>query len=98
MDEKRLSKKWDVKVYCHGGCTIMCMYTHLAPVVKLKPEFILLHVGTNHCINKTSDEVLNELNKLTEYVREILPTSKVIISLPTMRTDCNQANQIIKKF
>ena len=45
MDEKRLSKMLDVKVHCHGGCMVKCMYTHSAPVVKLKPEFILLHVA-----------------------------------------------------
>ena len=66
-------KTWDVKVHCHGGCTIKCMYTHLAPVVKLKPEFILLHVGTNDCSNKTSDEVMNEL---TEYVTEYCQPQK----------------------
>ena len=98
MDEKRLSKKLDVKVHCHGGCTVTCMYTHLAPVVKLKPKFILLHIGTNDCVDKTSDEVLYEINQLTGYINEILPTSKVIVSLPTMRTDCKRTNQIIKNF
>ena len=98
MDEKSLSKKFDMKVHCHGGCTVKCMYAHLAPVVKSKPELILLHVGTNDCDIKTSDVVLYELTKLTDYNREILPTSEVIISLPTMRTDSKRTNQTIKNF
>ena len=54
IDENRLSRIFDVKVRCHGGCTIKCMYTHLPEMFKLKPYFILLSVGSNDCAsNKT---------------------------------------------
>ena len=58
MEEGRLSKTYDIKVRCHGGCTIKCMYSHLPSIVKLKPEYIILHIGTNDCTSKTSDVVL----------------------------------------
>ena len=62
MDEKRLStNSMDVKVRSHGGCKIRCMYTHLPEIFKDKPEYILFHIGTNDCSEKTSDEVLQEL-------------------------------------
>ena len=65
MDEKKLSKKLEVEVHSHGGCTVMCMYTYLTSVVQIT----------------VTDEVLNELHKLIEYIREIFPTLKGIVSL-----------------
>ena len=41
MEEGRLSKKYDVKVRCHGGCTIECMYSHSPSMITLKPENII---------------------------------------------------------
>ena len=87
IDETRLSKKCDVMVRCHGGCTIQCMYTHLADIIEAKPDYIMLHIGTNNCTNKTSDEVIRELNKLTECIKCVLPKTELIISLPTVRLD-----------
>ena len=99
MDEVRLSRgNIKVKVRCHGGCTIKCMYSHLPSMINLKPEYIMLHIGTNDCTSKTSDEVLKELIKLTEHIKYMLPSSSLIISLPTVRADNITANQIIKNF
>ena len=97
MDEKRLSRhNMDVKVRCHGGCTVKCMYTHLPEMFDLKPDYILLHIGSNDCTHKTSDEVLREMRKLIEYIEKTLPLSKIIVSLPIIRADSNRANTIQK--
>ena len=77
MEEGRLSKMYDVKVRCHSGCTIECMYSHLPSMIKLKPECIILHIGTNDCTNKTSDEVVKELVTITEYIKYVLPSSSL---------------------
>ena len=95
MDEKRLStNSMDVKVRSHGGCKIRCMYTHLPEIFKDKPEYILFHIGTNDCSEKTSDEVLRELKRLTDYVKKVYPTTIIIISLPTVRTDNTRSRTI----
>ena len=98
IDETRLSKHFDVKVRCHGGCTIKCMYTHLPDMFKLKPEYVILHIGSNDCPNKTSDEIIRELNNLIAYIKRTLPSSKITYSLPTVRTDCSKAEAIRKNF
>ena len=98
IDNKRVSRNLDVKIDCHGGCTIKCMYSHLTSVYRCKPDYILLHVGTNDCTSKTSCEVLKELVTLKEHIEVILPESKVIISLPTMRSDSNTADVIIRNL
>ena len=97
MDEKRLSThNVNVKVRCHGGCTVACMYTHLPELFKLKPDYILLHIGSNDCTTKTSDVILQEIKNLTGYITKSLPCCKIIISLPIVRTDSSRATQIQK--
>ena len=96
IDQGRLSHKFDVRVKCQ--CTINKMYTNLPEIICLKPEYIMFHLGTNDCKSKTSDEVLNELNKLVEVVHRLLPESKIITSQPINRFDSMTANQIIKNL
>ena len=99
MDEKRLSRNnIDVKVRCHGGCTVNCMYTHLPPVFAAKPDFIILHIGSNDCFTKntgkTSDVILEEIKILVEYITKNLPYAKLIISLPIVRSDCSTSHHV----
>ena len=97
MDEKRLSThNINVKVRCHGGCTVTCMYTHLPELFKLKHDYMLLHIGSNDCTSKTSDVVLQEIKNLTGYITKKLPCCKIIISLPIVRTYSSRASQIQK--
>ena len=99
IDEKRLSSSHlRVIVRSHGGCKIKCMYTHLPEMFKEKPTYVLLHIGSNDCTDKTSDEVLRELTKLVEYIKNVLPTTIVILSLPTVRTDYSRASAIQKNL
>ena len=95
MDERRLSSKTvDVKMQCHGGCTISCMYNHLQIMFRDKPDYILLHIGSNDCASKTSDNVLHEYKMLTTYISNKLPGAKLITSLPIVRADYSRSNAI----
>ena len=101
MDEERLSRgNIKVKVRCHGGCTIKCMYSHLPEMFDLKPDFVLLHIGSNDCFGsgKSSDDILQEIRKLVEYISRNLPSSKIIMSLPIVRADSSVANAIQKNL
>lgn len=95
IDDKRLSKKCDVKVKCHGGCTIKCIYKHLPEIAISKPNYIIVHVSTNDSTTKTSDEILREINKLVDDINKILPNCEVIVSTPIGRLDNSTANTII---
>ena len=95
----RLSnEEYEVQVKCHGGCTIEHMYTHLPSVTLLKPEYIILHVGTNDCVNNTSDEVIKRLIELKTNIEKLLPSCTVCISLSTVRSDNVRANVVIRNL
>ena len=87
-----------MKVICHGGCTIECMYTHVPSALQFKPKYIVLNVSTNDSVWKTSDEILRELSNLKMHIENALPSCEVIISLPTVRTDDKKANQILRNL
>ena len=96
LEQKRLSdKRFDVRLECHGGCTVGGMFRHLDAMIKCNPEYVLLHVGTNSCVNTISDDVLKELKRLKDHIQVVLPKSRIYFSLPTRRTDDNRANTII---
>ena len=95
MDVERLSNKnFEVRRFSHGGCKINCMFSHLPKIFEAKPDFVLLHVGTNDLMSKTSDIVIKELQRLKNYIQKALPSCVIYFSLPTLRTDNNRANII----
>ena len=88
----------DVKRFSHGGCTIRCMYTHLPKILEQKPDYILLHIGTNDCAKNSSEVVLKELQRLRNYIQVELPSANIYISLLTIRTDNVKANIISRNL
>ena len=95
MDEHRLGNHFiDVKVHCHGGCTISCMYSHLPKMFRHAPDYILLHIGSNDCTSKISDSILHEYKMLTTYISNELPCAEIITSLPIVRADSSRSNAI----
>ena len=99
MDEHRLSNSSiDVKIHCHGGCTISCLYSHLPKMFRHKPDYILLHIGSNDCTSKISDIILEEYKKLTTYIANELPSAELITSLPIVRADSSRANAVQQNY
>ena len=99
LDEKRLSNEnFNVKTQYHGGCTVQCMYSHLPWAFQHLPNHIILHVGTNDCSRKTSDEVIKELLNMKICIKKVLPACKIWFSLPTVRTDSSGSNVIIRNL
>ena len=52
----------------------------------------------NDAVSKTSKQILGELRQLRQDVTNILPTCRVIMSRPTIRTDSGKASQTLSNF
>ena len=52
----------------------------------------------NDAVSKTSKQILGELRQLKQDVTNILPTCRVIMSRPTIRTDSGKAAQTLSNF
>ena len=74
------------------------MEHYLIPIIQKKPSNIILHVGTNDAKNLPSRTVLDNLLKLKALVRDSLPTCRVFISTPTLRTDDGKAQITVRQL
>ena len=90
--EERINKKdRPVKVCNFPGATVADMEHYLIPIIQKNLSNIILNVGTNDAKNFLPRTVLDNLLKLQDLVKDSLPTCKVIISTPTLRTDDGKA-------
>ena len=74
------------------------MEHYLIPVIQKKPSNIILHVGTNNAKNLPSQTVLEIFLKLKALVKDGLPTCRVFISTPTLRTDDGKTQITVRQL
>ena len=55
------------------------------------PDTIILHVGTNNCVNESSRVVLYKILEVKTFIQKSLPKCKVIISNVIIRTNDGEA-------
>ena len=80
-----------VKVRGFSGACISDMFSYLVPLLQKKPSQIILMVGSNDSISKSSEEILTELLALKKWILETLPGVNLTIACPTKRTDNQKA-------
>ena len=90
IDEKRPSKNCLVKVHDFRGATLADINHHIIPILKKKPNVIILHVETNS-VSTTSREILNDLLQIKGVITKTLPNCHVIFSRPKLRVDNGKA-------
>ena len=94
--EESKMKRYRVKVRSNPGACVDDLYDYIAPLLKKKPKYIILHVGTNDSVFKPAKHIYEEIMNLKNYIGQVLPDSVVYVSCPTMRIDSASANRIIK--
>ena len=95
--EERKLRNFNVKVRSFPGARIDDFYDYLKPLLKKEPSTIILHIGTNDSTNKTSGQIINEMNNLTNYIEETHPKVKIFLSSPILRFDNPIANRTLEE-
>ena len=99
LKEELLSnKKHQVKVRCCTGATVEDMFDYVKPILKRKPGYVVLQVGTNNAKNMTSRNILDKLLQLKKAVLDSDENCKVIMSQPMTRVDDGKAGFTILKL
>ena len=98
IEEKINEKDRPVKVRNFPGATVANMEHYLILIIQKKPSNIVLLVGTNDAKNLPSRTVLDSLLKLKALVKDSLPTCRVFISTPTVRTDDGKAQITVSQL
>ena len=98
IDEKRLQKHGNVKVFYFSGARINDMNHHLMPIIAKQPDYLILHVGTNNATTNTSRKIIDDLLMLKSNILKQLPNCRVIVSKPTIRIDDGKANLTLRNI
>ena len=93
-----LSQKRKVKVKSFSGANVRDMHDNIKPNLRHKPEYIILHVGTNDALNLPPNEILDKILELEKKIEEIGKDCKVIISTPTYRFDNRKAGNTVNEL
>ena len=96
IDEKKLQKLGNVKVFYFSGARMNDMNHHLIPFIAKRPDYSILHVGNNDVTTNTSRKVIDDLLMLKCNILKQLPNCKVIVSKPTVRIDHGKANLALR--
>ena len=97
LEENRL-KKYKAKIRVFPGAVVDDFYDCLLPLLKKRPSYLILHVGSNDAPSKNAEEILNELQNLKCFIKNVLPTVKVYFSCPTLRKDNIKANITLRQL
>ena len=100
LDGQRLSNSVNgsIEVRSFPGANIENMYNYHSPLLQKEPKVMVLHIGTNDAVIKSSDIILNGILKLKLHIASKLSGADVIISCPAMRIDNSKARLTIKNL
>lgn len=100
--EKRLCRNDKlVKVRSFPGAKVEDLFHYIVPLLKKRPDNIIIHCGTNNTGSHEPQEIVDELLKLKMFILQSLPDSTVIFSYPTVRNDNpfkNNTLQLVRSY
>ena len=93
-----LNKKHQIKVRCCRGATVEDMFDYVKPILKRKPDYVVLHVGTNNAKDITLWNILDKILQLKTAALDSDKNCKVILSQSVARMDDEKAGFTISKL
>ena len=76
----KMSRKKTIKVRTFPGATINEMKFFAVPLLKKKPDKVIIHVGNNDVPHFTPDEIFKNMKELCLLIQKMVPSAKIIIS------------------
>ena len=96
INEKRFSKNRLVKVHDFRGSRLVDINHHIILILKQKADVIILHVGTNNSVSRTSREIFDDLLQLKSVITKVIPKCQVIYWHSTLRVDNDKTSLTLK--
>ena len=100
---KSINHKFLVKVRPFTTAKTIDIYDHLKPTLRdVNPGLFIIHVGTNDLpLNKTSNEIAEEIVKLAESVKKTsskIVISNIVICEDDYKTKADDINKILEEI
>ena len=99
LREAKLSRNKKIKVRFSPDAKAEDLQYHLIPYLKKKPDNIIIHIGTNDSPYKSEDLICKEFLNVKQIIhKHHLDCKNIVASSPIIRTDKQEANNILKKY
>ena len=95
IQPKKLSRNHHVSSHSFPGATVEDMHDFIKPLLRRKPEKVILHVGTNNVKNDNPKRIKGKITELVDAIRKEQPTVKIAFSSIVHRTDDRSLNRCI---
>ena len=97
LHQQKLAKSvnQNVGVKCFEGATVVDMSGYVKPVLRRKPDNIVLHVGTNDTKNRKATEIMNDIANLCQEIKEAASGAELIISKLINREDNKKSKKTV---
>ena len=92
-----MSRSKHVTVKSFPGATVEDMKHYVYPLLKNKPEILILHVGTNNIRDDDPKTLVDKICSLKDFIEESSPETRVIVSSLVVRTDFQGAIRKIEE-
>ena len=94
FEERGLCKNHHVKVRKHLGATSTDIFDHVKPVLRKKPDKIIIHAGKNDITTKSN--LLKNVKTLAKMLKEESPTTKLCFSGLVKRFDIERGEELVE--
>ena len=85
--EEGMQKDHNVRIKPHSGATTRDIVDYLKPVIRKKPDCIIIHAGTNDLTSKDQIDTVQNFNTMIEDVKRDSPESVIVLSTAVIRKD-----------
>ena len=79
-----------------SGTRINDMNHHLIQIITKRPDYLILHVGTNDSTTNASRKIIDDLLMLKCNILKQIRNCRVIVSKPTVQIDHGKANLTLR--
>jgi len=76
-----------VKIRAHSGATSLDSKDHIRPIIRRKPDCVLIHCGTNDLTKKDPINTTETIKEIISDVKKESPYTAVALSSLTIRKD-----------
>ena len=87
LSEQGLRKRHIVRIRAHSGATSLDIKDHIRPIMRRKPDCVLVHCGTNDLSNKDGIDTIETIKEIISEAKDEYPHTTIVLSSLTMRRD-----------
>ena len=96
VKEGLIGPRGNIKVRSFPGATLDDMIDYLRPLLRKRPDRVLLHAATNNAISHDSHEIIQKILDVKAFIENEVKGCTVIISSPINRLDNQKCATVIR--